>query len=121
MNKHSLIQLISKRLQEKGCHTIQTEGDADFDVVKAAVAMSAYTSTTLIGEDTDMFVLLLYRSATNDCKYLYFRSDKGERNVYSFAVLTRLLGDDVCCDRLFVHAFSRCDTTSRIFRVGTKC
>ena len=25
INKHSLIQLISKRLQEKGCHTIQAE------------------------------------------------------------------------------------------------
>ena len=65
-NKHALIQLISGRLREKGCHTIQAEGDADLDVVKAAVAMSAYKSTTLIGEDTDLLVLLLYHAAAND-------------------------------------------------------
>ena len=40
MNKHALIKLISGRLREKGCHTIQAEGDADLDIVKAAVAMS---------------------------------------------------------------------------------
>ena len=76
MNKHALINLISGRLREKGCHTIQAEGDAELDIVKAAVAMSAYKSTTLIGEDTDLLVLLLYRVPAHDCKHLYFRSDK---------------------------------------------
>ena len=82
--------------------------------------MSAYKSTTLIGEDTDLLVLLLYHAAANDCKDLYFRSDKGKPNVYNIKVLKRLLGDDVCSDLLFVHAFSGCDTTSRIFGVGKK-
>ena len=59
LNKYALIQLISGRLREKGCHTIQAEWDADLDIVKAAIAMSAYKSTTLIGEDTDLLVLLL--------------------------------------------------------------
>ena len=35
-------------------------------------------------------------------------------------MLKRLLGDDVCSDMLFIHAFSGCDTTSRIFGVGKK-
>ena len=120
MNKHSLIQLISGRLQENGCHAIQAEGEADFDIVKAAVAMSAYKSTTPVGEDTDLLVVLLYHAAANDYEYIYFRSDKGEQNVYNMAVLKRLLGDDVCSDLLFIHAFSGYDTTSRIFGVGTK-
>ena len=38
MNKHALLQLISGRLLEKGCHTIQAEGDADLDIVKAAMS-----------------------------------------------------------------------------------
>ena len=75
MNKHALIKLISGHLREKGSHTIQAEGDADLDIVKEAVAMSAYKSTTLIGEDTDLLVLLLYHAPANDCKHLYFRSD----------------------------------------------
>ena len=47
-NKHALIHLISGHLREKGCHTIQAEGDGDLDIVKATVTMSAYKSTTLI-------------------------------------------------------------------------
>ena len=119
MNKHALIKLISGRLREMGCHTIQAEGDADLDIVKAAVAMSAYKSTTLIGEDTDLLVLLLYHAPANDCKHLYFRSGKGTPK-YNITVLKRLPGDDVCSDLLFIHAFSGCDTTSRIFGVGKK-
>ena len=88
--------------------------------MKAAIAMSAYKSTTLIGEDTDLLVLLLYHVPANDCKRLYFRSDKGTPNVYNITVLKRLLCDDVCSDMLFIHAFSGCDTTSRIFGVGKK-
>ena len=82
--------------------------------------MSSYRYTTLIGEDTDLLVLLLYH-ATTDCKNLYLRSDKGGKpNVYNIKVLKCVLGDDVCLDILFAHALSGCDTTSRIFGVGKK-
>ena len=82
--------------------------------------MSAYRSTTLIGEDTDLLVLLLYHAPANECKHLCFRSDKGTQHVYNITVLKRLLGDDVCSDLSFIHAFSGCDTTSKIFGVGKK-
>ena len=63
-----------------------------------AVTMSSYTSTTLIVEDTDLLVLMLYHAATNDGNDLYFRSDKDKPNVYNITVLKRLLGDDVSSD-----------------------
>ena len=50
-------------------------GDADVDIVKAAVTMAYDKSTTLIGEDTDLLCLLLFHSS-NGCMDLYFRSDK---------------------------------------------
>ena len=74
-NKQAIIHLISQRLRQKGCHVIQAEGDADVDIVKAAISMSSYHCTTLIGEDTDLLVLLLYHVALTNCKNLYFRSD----------------------------------------------
>ena len=102
MNKHAVIYLISERLWQKGCHIIQAEGDADLDIVKASGAMTSDNSTTLIGEDTDLLVLLLYHATMKDCRDLYFRSDKGKPNVYNIKVLKRLLGDDVCfCPCLF--------------------
>lgn len=120
-NKQSLIDMIAVRLRQNDCHVVQAEGDADVDIVKAAVSSSRTRSTTLIGEDTDLLTLLLHHGVTGS-KELYFRSDKdkGKPTVYNIRVLRSLLGDKVCTDLLFVHAFTGCDTTSRIFGVGKK-
>ena len=50
-NKQALIQLIMERMKQKGCDVIQAEGDADIEIAKAAISMSAFRSTSLIGED----------------------------------------------------------------------
>jgi len=47
-NKQAMIQLIIERMQQKGCDVIQAEGDADVDIAKAAINMSAFKPTTLI-------------------------------------------------------------------------
>ena len=77
-NKQAIIQLIMERLRQRGCEVIQAEGDADVDIAKAAVTMSAFKSTTLVGEDTDLIVLLLYHVVVTNCTELYFRSDKAK-------------------------------------------
>ncbi|XP_041368125.1 uncharacterized protein LOC121382658 [Gigantopelta aegis] len=82
--------------------------------------MSSYKSTTLIGEDTDLLILLLYHAKVKDCKDIYFRSDISTPYVYNIGVLKQLLSDRVCVDLLFTHAFTGCDTTSRIFGIGKK-
>ena len=57
------------------CSVINADGDADVDIVKAAVEESQKQSTTVIGEDTDLLVLLLLY-ADPDRRDLYFCSDK---------------------------------------------
>jgi len=79
-NKQALINLMADRLRKENCHVIQAEGDADVDLVRAAVKMSSNKSTTLIGEDTDLLILLLYHGRP-DCKDLYFRSDTQRKSV----------------------------------------
>ena len=37
-NKQGLINMISDRLREKGCTVMNAEGDADYDIVQAAIA-----------------------------------------------------------------------------------
>ena len=119
-NKLVIIQLIMNCLQQRGCEVIQAEGDADTDIVKAAVKMSASKSTTLIGEDTDLLVLLLYYIELTNCTELYFRSDKAKANVYNIKVIRQILGEAACKDLLFLHAFTGCDSTSRVFGIGKK-
>ena len=36
--------MISDGLQEKGCTVINAEGDADYDIVQAAIAASKYNT-----------------------------------------------------------------------------
>ena len=73
--------MISDELQNVGCTVIQTAGDADVDIAKTAVDMACVHSTTLIGEDTDLLILLLHYCMA-DKQPLYFRSDKqGYQNV----------------------------------------
>ena len=73
-NKQALINLISDKLKKNRCNVINAPGDADVYIVKAAVEASHIHSTTLIGEDTDLLVLLLYHAKTCS-KGLYFHSD----------------------------------------------
>ena len=119
-NKQNMIDLISKKIRGKGCELINAPGDADVQIVKAAVLSSLTRSTTLIGEDTDLLVLLLhYMQQAN--KDLYFRSDKANADkLYHINELKIVLGEKLCSQLLFLHAYTGCDTTSRIFGVGKK-
>ena len=57
-NKRRLINLIRNEL--KGCNvTYSSKGDADVDIVKTTLKASEFIDTTLVGEDTDLLILLL--------------------------------------------------------------
>ena len=76
----------------------------------------------MIGEDTDLLILLLYYADTGpDIKDLYFRSDKTDATkVHDINRLKAIIGPDICTQLLFLHAFTGCDSTSRIFSIGKK-
>ncbi|KAJ8874795.1 hypothetical protein PR048_022684 [Dryococelus australis] len=74
-NKQQLIKLISQEMVMRSCKIFQAEGDADMDITKAAVNSALDNSTTLIGEDTDLSVLLLHyaeRHPKMSCAYSYY-------------------------------------------------
>ena len=123
INKQRLIRMISDELRKRDCTVVNAPGDADVDIVKDAVETSLLHTTTLIGEDTDLLVLLLYY-AHGESKGLYFRSDKskadGSVQVYDIKRLKEILGHDMCSRLIFIHAMTGSDTTSRIFGVGKK-
>ena len=99
-------------MQQKGCHVIHAEGDADVDIAKADVTVSSYSSTTLIGKGTELLGLLLYYYEELDSNYLYFRSDKDRITpyVYNIRILKQFLGHEFSYNLLFGHAFSGSNT-----------
>ena len=107
IHRQALIKLIANCMQQKGCYVIHAEGDADVDIAKAAITASSYSSTTLIGKDTELLGLLLYYYEELDSNDLYFRSDKDRITpyVYNIRILKQLLGHEFSYNLLFVMHF----------------
>ena len=106
-NKQRLIKMISDQLRERDCIVVSAHGDADVDIVKTEVETSLQHTTALIGEDTDLLVLLLYY-AQGEVMNLYFRSDKpkadGTIEVYHINRIQEVLGHEICSQLMFIHA-----------------
>lgn len=121
-NKHQLIGFIISEMTKAGCDAVQCGSDADVSIVQAAVESASFKSTTVIGEDTDLLMLLLYY-VRPDCKPLYLRSDnqsRGAPKVYHINTIAQKLGRVLCTRLLFLHAFTGSDSTSRIYGVGKR-
>ena len=114
-----MINVISTEVKKAGCYVFHSHDDADVDIVKLAVQSSLECPVTLIGEDTDLLVLLLYHVDVNS-KPLYFKSSKksNEMKINNILHYKTILGSEIYPKLLFQHAFTGCDTTSSIYGVG---
>jgi 5'-3' exonuclease len=94
------------------------KSDADLQIVIAATECAKHNVTAVVGEDTDLLILLAHHTRT-DSHDVFFYSDKQAKNMklWSMKQLTTALGD-LRHLLLFLHAFTGCDTTSRPFGVG---
>ena len=59
-NKQRFINMLSCFLREDNCPTYHAEGDDDVLIVKTAVESARERNTVLVGDDTDLFVLLCF-------------------------------------------------------------
>ena len=119
-NKQRFINMLSRFLQEDNCPTFHDEGDADVLIVKTAVESARERNTVLVGDDTDLLVLLCFYTRS-DSFDLYFKPEpkaNSRRRVWNMKKVKEQLGDDVCHDLLFLHAILGCDTTSRVHGIG---
>ena len=57
-NKQKFIHMLIAKLQEKGMKIVHAAGDADVLIRTTSVNLASMCPTTLIGEDTDLLVLL---------------------------------------------------------------
>ena len=113
--------MLSKALQNVGCITHHANGDADLLIVKTAVESARTSITVLAGDDTDLLVLQFYH-ASEDGYDLYFRlepkANASGARVWHMKKVKEQVGKEVCRNLLFLHAITRCGTTSRLNGVG---
>ena len=85
-----MINVISTEVKKAGCYVFHSLYDADVDIVRLNVQSFLEFSTTVIGEDADLLVLLLYHADINS-KPLYFKSSKESNEMEIRNTLKRLL------------------------------
>ena len=121
-NKQAFIDLLCDKLQEKNIRILNADGDADVLVAMTGIECAKMGATHVIGEDTDILVLLVHHAKADLCSLIY-RSDKPKRQDktaghWDVNQLRTGLGDCVARHLPFIHAIAGCDTTSRLFGIG---
>ena len=120
VNKQKFIALLGQELEKASCTVYHASGDADVLIIQKAVQSAQTMETILIGEDTDLLVLLCYY-ATPKLHPLYFMSEpkrNSKNRLWCMQSVISQLGSDICNNILFLHAILGCDTTSRLHGIG---
>lgn len=120
-NKQRFIFMLGAKLEETGSKTIYAADDADVLIAKTAVDSASRCATTVIGEDTDLLVLLCFHADPTAFPIVFRSEGKSftkQPRIWNINWLQNNLGQNVCDMLPFVHAITGCDTTSRLFGIG---
>ena len=107
-------------MQLTGLQKLHAVGDADVLIVLTSVRCSISRPNVLVGDDTDLLVLLYYHSSPHSLS-LYFqpRPQMNQEPVFwDIHKLQKHLGEDVDKNIIFIHAVLGCDTTSKVYGKG---
>ena len=119
-NKENFIDKLSEILVGYGHTVTRSNSDADVDIVNKAMTVVMSYNCVLVGDDTDLLVLLLHHFSqiaptTSNNVYMYRPASDTVINIRS--LLLRLPAE-ISNNILFLHAVSGCDTTSSIAGIG---
>ena len=120
-NKQSFLVFLGDYLERAGCSIAHARADADLLIVQEAISASQWKDTVLVGDDTDLLVLLLHHAHTSG-RALFLRPESKptskKSRIWNIRKSKEELGPAVCSRLLFVHALLGCDTTSRLYGIG---
>ena len=90
-------------------------------IVQKAVESATLMDTALVGEDTDLLILLCYH-ASLDSHNIFFRPEPKKNTkkpkVWNIKAVKEQLCPEICSNILFLHAVLGCDTTSHLYGIG---
>lgn len=108
-NKQHFINMLSTKLRAKNCQTHHAAGDAGLLIVQKAVESAATTDTVLIGDDTDLLILLIYHTNLESCD-LFFQPEPKKNvkkpRVWNMKSVKQQLGPGRCITAHLLHARS---------------
>ncbi|KAG1697371.1 hypothetical protein GQR58_005968 [Nymphon striatum] len=120
-NKQRLLNMLSESLNENNCKTLHAESDADVLIVQTAVEAANLNTAVLVGDDTDLLILLCHHFKPGRFD-LYFQPEpkvnSKKNRTWNIQLVKQDLGDAICDGILFIHAILSSDTTSHVHGFG---
>ena len=122
-NKSQFIAVLRHYLEDNSQVVAQSTGDADRMIVQRALQLAMEGNVvTVVADDTDVLVLLMYHWKEN-MSDIYFRSEpkKSQRKglvIWKIRDLVAKAGEVIVSNLLFIHSWSGCDTTCATFGHG---
>ena len=120
-NKQRFLDLLGEHIAMRGCEIPHATGDADVPIIiQVAVTVPDTCEAVLVGDDPDLLVLLIHLADGNKHTSSFRPEPKkvGALRCIGVSSIRNKLGENICGNILFVHAFLGCDTTSRLFGIG---
>lgn len=117
-NKERLISMLREKLVQQGFEVRQAVEDADTLIVNTAIQVAEnFATVIIIGEDTDLLILLTAK-APNSSNIYVMNPGKGTSQNTFYSPRYFNFSSAVKQNLLFLHAISGCDTTSAFYRQG---
>lgn len=120
-NKTNFISFLAAKLTAAKFKVQISPGDADTHIVNTAFTFSNENKKgVIVGEDTDLLVIMIAVARSNDECFMLMPATKFKpQKVFNSKLLQEALGD-VKNHIAFLHAVTGCDTTSSLFNKGKK-
>lgn len=110
-NKQLFLKMLGDYLEAAGHTIFYAESDADTLIVRTALTLAERKHVTVVADDTDILVLLLYHNQRDTIMQSATCPGK-TRDIKS---MQHAVGEAGCKVILFSHALTGCDTTSALF------
>lgn len=120
-NKQKFINLLSESLKQVVYNVLNAGADADLFIVKTAVELAESARTVVVGDDTDLLILLCYHSHSEKYPLTFTPEAKmksSKNRSWDIQTTKAALGPVICSKLLFLHALLVCDSTSHPFGIG---
>ena len=120
-NKQKFINMLGDQLENSKCKVHHASGDADLLIVQKAVESAAMVNTVLVGDDTNLLILLCYHTSLDSHSILFRPEPKKTTKtprLLDIKAVKKQLSPEVCSHILFLHAVLGCDTTSHLYGIG---
>ena len=111
--------LLGKELKKKGCNVFFDQGDADVQIVSKTLELAEEKNTVLVGDDTDLLVLLLHHCKSKKKIYFAPEQKKNSKNrVWDIKQVKSDLGTFLCQYFLLMPSYTVTPLQVFLFRQG---